>query len=33
MYRIGDLVRVDDRMQRGYEYEIAAPAGAGFAPG
>jgi hypothetical protein len=27
------LVRVDDLMQRGYEYTLTAPPGAGFAPG
>jgi len=36
MYRVGDIVRVDDRMQRGYAYRITAPPGAdfdaGFAP-
>jgi len=36
MYQIGDWVTVDDRMQTGYRYRIAAPAGrdfdAGFTP-
>ncbi len=30
MYRLGDIVRVNDRMQRGYAYEIMAPAGRQF---
>lgn len=33
MYKVGDTVRVDDRMQRGYAYEIVAPSGEDFAPG
>lgn len=33
MYRVGEVVRVDDRMQTGYAYRIAAPAGRDFAPG
>jgi hypothetical protein len=33
MYRIGDLVHVDDRMQRGYTYEIAAQPGRDFEAG
>jgi len=33
MVRIGDIVAVDDSMQRGYRYEIAAPAGRELAPG
>jgi len=33
MYRVGDIVRVNDRMQTGYAYEIAAPPGADFADG
>ena len=33
MYRVGDIVHVDDRFQQGYAYEIAAPPGADFAPG
>lgn len=32
MYEIGDWVTVDDRMQTGYRYRIAAPAGAEFDP-
>ncbi len=32
MYRVGDIVTVDDRMQRGYAYEIAAPSGGAFNP-
>jgi hypothetical protein len=32
-YRVGDVVVVNDRMQRGYRYVISAPAGAGYAPG
>jgi len=28
---IGDVVRVNDRMQRGYSYKLTAPAGRGFA--
>jgi hypothetical protein len=31
-YRIGDRVRVSDKMQRGYVYEIVAAAGRNFAP-
>jgi hypothetical protein len=31
--RLGDWVRVDDRMQRGYRYKIEAPPGQNFAPG
>ena len=31
MYKIGDIVRVRDRMQDGYSYEIVAPAGGDFA--
>ncbi|HSM20234.1 MAG TPA: hypothetical protein VK844_07700, partial [Hyphomicrobiales bacterium] len=33
MYAIGTTVRVDDRMQRGYAYEIVAPCGRDFADG
>jgi hypothetical protein len=33
MYRIGDVVVVDDRMQRGYRYRIVARTGRDFAPG
>ena len=33
MYRIGDIVRVSDSMQRDYSYQIAAPTGADFDPG
>ena len=33
MYSIGDIVRVDDRMQRGYAYEIVAEPGADFDDG
>lgn len=33
MYRIGETVVVNDRMQRNYEYEIAAPTGENFMPG
>ena len=33
MYEIGDWVTVDDRMQRGYRYRIAAPQGRDFDPG
>ncbi len=32
MYEIGDWVTVDDRMQTGYRYRIAAPEGADFDP-
>ncbi len=32
MYEIGDSVLVNDRMQRGYRYEIAARTGADFIP-
>jgi len=32
MYKLGDIVVVDDTMQRGYSYRIAAPTGGGFAP-
>lgn len=33
MYRIGDIIRVDDRMQRGYAYEIVAAPGRSFGDG
>ena len=33
MYRVGDWVSVNDSMQSGYRYCIAAPAGANFDPG
>jgi len=33
MYRIGDRLSVEDRMQKGYVYELAAPMGGGFGPG
>ena len=33
MYEIGDIVRVDDRMQRDYAYEIVARPGADFDDG
>ena len=33
MYRIGDVVVVNDRMQRGYRCRIVARAGRNFAPG
>ena len=33
MYRVGDWVSVNDSMQSGYRYCIAAPAGADFDPG
>lgn len=33
MYPIGTMVQVNDRMQRGYAYEIAARCGADFAEG
>ena len=33
MHDIGDWVAVDDRMQSGYRYRIAAPAGSDFDPG
>jgi hypothetical protein len=32
MYEPGDIVTADDRMQRGYAYEIAVPPGQDFAP-
>ena len=32
MYRVGDMVVVNDRMQRDYRYEIAAPPGKDFMP-
>jgi hypothetical protein len=32
MYRIGDTVVVNDRMQRNYRYEIVARSGEGFLP-
>jgi len=31
-YRVGDKIRVNDKMQRGYVYAIAAPTGRQFAP-
>ncbi len=31
--RVGDVIRVADRMQTGYSYEIVAPSGRDFAPG
>lgn len=33
MYKPGDIITVDDRMQRGYSYEIAARTGKDFDPG
>lgn len=33
MYKVGDVVKVNDCMQEGYHYEIVSPAGADFAPG
>jgi hypothetical protein len=33
MYKIGDIVVVNDRMQRGYRYEIVARSGRDFAEG
>lgn len=33
MVNVGDTVVVNDRMQRDYRYEIAAPPGRDFAPG
>jgi hypothetical protein len=33
MYKIGDIVVVNDRMQRGYRYEIVARTGRDFADG
>jgi hypothetical protein len=33
MYKIGDIVVVNDRMQSDYRYEIVAAAGRGFAEG
>ncbi len=33
MYRVGDVVTVNDRMQRDYRYEIVAQAGADFMAG
>lgn len=33
MYRIGDIVVVNDRMQKDYRYEIVARTGRDFAPG
>ena len=33
MYKIGDTVVVDDRMQRDYHYELFARTGEGFMPG
>lgn len=33
MYRVGDIVHVEDRMQRGYTYQIVAPPGRDFDPG
>lgn len=32
MYKIGDIVTVNDKMQRSYRYTVAAPLGDGFAP-
>lgn len=33
MYAVGTIVKVSDTMQRGYSYEIVAPAGKKFADG
>jgi len=33
MYQIGDIVTVNDSMQRGYSYEIVATPGGDFMPG
>jgi len=33
MFKIGDTVTVNDRMQRGYSYRLAAPMGEDFMPG
>ena len=33
MTKVGDIVKVDNPMQRGYEYRLAAPMGLEFAPG
>lgn len=33
MYKVGDVVTVNDKMQRNYQYEIVAPTGADFMPG
>jgi len=30
--RVGDVITVDDRMQRGYRYRLEAPVGRGFDP-
>lgn len=31
MFQVGDKVQVNDKMQQGYSYELAAPAGENFA--
>ena len=31
-YRVGDVVVVNDSMQRSYSYAISVPPGGGFAP-
>jgi hypothetical protein len=33
MYKIGDIVSVNDRMQQSYDYVLTAPAGSDFGPG
>lgn len=32
MYELGSIVKVNNPMQRGYEYELSAPMGADFSP-